>query len=270
MDDKTARELARLTRDFYEQIATSFSDTRSAPWSGWRGVLSATGITPGRYSELRVLDLACGNLRFERFLADELACDPAPCRIEAFAIDGCDELVGYGSSICGDDAPRGLSVHYARLDVAEALFSPSGLSGSLGVRVCDLAVCFGFMHHVALQQHRSLMLEALVDSVKPGGFVAVSFWQLSHSEKLLAKARATTEAALPMLGSVDASMLGPGDYLLGWQDRTDVLRFCHDFSEAEVSELAASVASKAIEVTRFSADGATGDLNRYLVLQRRR
>ena len=270
MDDKTALELARLTREFYALVAPSFSETRSSPWSGWQGVLSATGIAPGGQSDLRVLDLACGNLRFERFLADELACDSAPCCIEVLAFDNCDELVDDDVLSSSDGQPRGLNVRYVHLDIAEALFSPGSLSDTLGMCDCDLAVCFGFMHHVALQSHRRSVLEALLDSVRPGGFVAVSFWQLSHSEKLLAKARATTEAALPGLATVDADLLGPGDYLLGWQGRTDVLRFCHDFSEAEISELAASVTHKAIEVTRFSADGATGNLNRYLILQRRR
>ncbi|MFR4803776.1 MAG: hypothetical protein ACLT98_10945 [Eggerthellaceae bacterium] len=35
---------------------------------------------------LSVFDLACGNLRFERYLAE------APADVRAYAVDGCDEL----------------------------------------------------------------------------------------------------------------------------------------------------------------------------------
>jgi hypothetical protein len=60
-----------------------------------------------------------------------------------------------------------------------------------------------------------------------------------------------------------------GDYLLGWQGRRDVQRYCHSFCEEEVDSLAGTVAEQAREVDRFSADGKSGDLNRYVVLQRR-
>jgi SAM-dependent methyltransferase len=131
----------------------------------------------------------------------------------------------------------------------------------------DLAVCFGFMHHLPLPERRAELLRVLVHACAPGGVVAVSFWQLSHSPKLLAKAQRTTAAAR---ATRRLPGLGPRDYLLGCQDRSDVLRFVHDFSESEIDELAAVVSDHAVELARFSADGASGDLNRYLVLRRSR
>lgn len=253
MDDKTAQILSRLTGEFYQKTAESFSATRSAPWQGWRSVVERVEL-PSADAPFRVLDLACGNLRFERFLSESLSVSA----IDAWTFDACDELVFSGC------AP-GVTVHHQNLDVTAELFAGSDLSATLGQCRCDLAVCFGFMHHVALPRHREQIMKALVDAARPGGMVALSFWQLSQSERLLAKAQETTERATQELGLTG---LGPGDYLLGWQDRTDVLRYCHDFSEDELDELSATVSSKAQEIARFSADGKEGNLNRYLLLKR--
>ena len=67
---------------------------------------------------------------------------------------------------------------------------------------------------------------------------------------------------LPGVGAFDQ-----GDRLLGWQDRQDSFRYCHHFSGAEIDALAASVAGRAHPIARFRADGRSGDLNDYLVLQ---
>ena len=260
MDLATARELSRLTGDFYARTSASFAQTRTTPWSGWQRVideLGTCGTADGPAASLRVVDLACGNLRFERLLAGAASEGRVPSPIEVHALDSCDAML--------DEPPiTGVAVTYTHLDIAEVLFAGDALQDTLGTHVADLAVCFGFMHHLCLPTHRQRVLEALVESVVPGGMIAVSFWQLSKSERLLGKARAVTELAVTQYGLYG---LEEGDYLLGWQDRTDVLRYCHDFSEQEIDDLAQAVAS-AEEVARFSADGATGNLNRYLIMRR--
>lgn len=263
MHQRTARRLARLTSDFYAQVASSFSATRERAWPGWERLLAEVDLPwldEGR--SLQVLDLACGNLRFERFLAERLlgaGGSRAACELRIHAIDGCDELAGARPL-----ASAGVTVSYTHLDVAELLLSGGDLARQLGPRVCDLSVCLAFLHHLALPEQRERVLDALVGVTRPGGFVAISFWQLSQSDRLLARARATTEEARTRLGLDD---LGEGDYVLGWQGRTDVLRFCHDFSEEEIDALSASVRPRAREQARFSADGTGGNLNRYLVLR---
>ena len=258
MDTATAYRLSKLTSEFYAQVAESFSATRQAPWSGWRRVYEECLL--GRDSELRVCDVACGNLRFERFVAERRAAAGAAGGLRVFAFDNCDALEA-GSFI------NNASILYTHTDVVGLLHEGSELGDVLGESVCDVAVCFGFMHHLPLSLWRARVLEALVGCVEPGGFVAVSFWQLSRSPKLLEKARAFTEDKVPELG---IRGLGQGDWLLGWQDRTDVVRYCHDFSEEEIDELTAHVGGVAQEVARFSADGATDNLNRYVILQKNR
>ena len=258
METSVARELARLTRAFYDEVSDSFSATRATPWPGWQRVLQEAGVVGARAPRLRVLDLACGNLRFARYLGAACAAGDGR-KVDLRAVDACDGLAA------NDDTP-GVAVTYQHLDIVEALLAGDDLARCIEAEGCDLAVCFGFMHHLALPAHRRHVLEALASCCRPGGYVAVSFWQLSRSARLLAKARETTEVALPALG---LGALDAGDYLLGWQGRTDVVRYCHDFSEEEIDGLAAAVRPQAREVARFSADGAEGNLNRYLLLQAR-
>jgi SAM-dependent methyltransferase len=278
MDLQTARRLSDLTTTFYAHVGASFSATRQAPWPGWqriaelawgrddadgRGAADGRGDaaekdhmagrhdagekddTAGRHDAgERVLDLACGNLRFARFARSR--CPDA----RVWAVDNCDDLA---SAYAGTDAQERY-VQFQHLDIARTLLDGQDLSAALEAPACDLCVCFGFMHHVPLPQHRADVLHALVDHAAPGGIVAVSFWQFERDARIMAKAQPLADK---------------GDYLLGWQGRRDVQRYCHSFCEEEVDSLASAVAKQAREVDRFSADGKSGDLNRYVVLQRR-
>lgn len=244
MDLTYARRMGDLTTTFYQRVGSSFSATRQSPWAGWWELLDL--VRPYLCESPMVLDLACGNLRFERFLADE------GIAARSWVLDNSDELMALGE-------PDGLAVKVRHLDVLEALCDERDLArelDALGVPACDLAVCFGFMHHVPLAEQRVEVLRTLVDAVRPGGLVAVSLWQFARDQRLMAKAH-------PVEGGA------PGDYLLGWQNQADVWRFCHSFGEDEVDALADACAPHVAEVARFSADGRRGDLNRYIVLRRR-
>ena len=301
MDSETAQKLNALTSSFYRQVSASFSETRQQAWDGWSRVLETCRdvCRPG----MRVLDLGCGNLRFERFLIEQ-GYTPA----DVWAIDNCDELVSLAPDSCGR-----ANVHFQHLDITRAALEdgscdgfsgacdgfPSAHSGFLGAHdarsdhpgahnssqsafrnaqtentlarainadPCDLSVSFGLMHHLPTEQARMRALEALVRHTRAQGYVAVSFWQFAHSEKLRAKARKATECGLGEIG-ISASQLGEGDYLMGWQKTQGTYRFCHHCSEADVDRTVAFVSPLASEIARFSADGKQGNLNRYVVLK---
>ncbi|MDY2776856.1 MAG: class I SAM-dependent methyltransferase [Collinsella sp.] len=255
MDERCARGLIELNNRFYAANAASFSATRSAPWEGWRrveGELGRTGaLETGR---LKVLDLACGNLRFERFLAGLLP----EGGLSATAIDSCPAL-GHAEE----------GVDFVELDILDALMGSGDAPRTPLAAACDLAVCFGFMHHVPGFALRARVVGELVRATRPGGLVAISFWQFMDDPRLARKAReadagAGGDALWPGFSPSD---LEPGDHFLGWQGDHGPLRYCHHFTEPEIDALARGAAG-AREVTRFSADGSSHSLNRYLVLQR--
>lgn len=273
-------KLARMNNRFYEVHAASFSATRKSPWHGWRTavelleaegafdagrVLDAGGCAAGGAgaAATRVLDVACGNLRFEEFLTSELP----ECSFEFVGMDSCPALLDGRASVA-----------FVECDVAgalaagEALFDCGSTAGAQAACVdgtFDLAVSFGFIHHLPTFEMREALLDALLDSVRRGGFVVVSFWEFMNNEQLAKKARATHAAALKelALSPTEIAQLDENDYFLGWKESREAYRYCHSFTASEIDALLAAVGGHARPVSRFHADGRSGNLNEYVVLK---
>ena len=283
MDTQLARNLIALDNAFYRANAESFSATRSTPWAGWSEMLhdvrGAFGASP---SELSVLDLACGNMRLAAFLAESLP----KTRILYRGVDASSDLPALARAaalrVTAESrlAPVGPKVTFLHTDVLSELIdgkepgldtpSEAGAEAIDGNIRPDLACCFGFMHHVPGLGLRARVLEALAGSVREDGLVVVSFWQFMDDERLAAKARIAMESALadPPFEGFDPALLEPGDHFLGWQDGS-TLRYCHHASEDEIDGLVAALSEHGVrELRRFSADGKSGKLNRYVVLMR--
>lgn len=276
VDTKFAQMLCQLNNDFYRDQAVSFSDTRHAKWPGWERCLKAVSSVFLDQSNSVVLDVACGNLRFEKFLASQLL----ERHIQVWALDSCDELLPQtcaGTLVekvnaDGTDTPDATDVHlqinYLHCDVMEAIGSSKAFT--YGIPQADISVSFGFMHHVPLPEWRVQLLNSLIEATKPGGFVCVSFWEFLADEGLAAKAYKTHERALAELGPVwgfSSADFNDGDFLLGWRNTPGAYRYCHSFSTSEVDALIATVSQRAECVARFRADGRTETLNEYIVLQ---
>ncbi|MGN0302458.1 MAG: hypothetical protein ACI4BI_06260, partial [Anaerotardibacter sp.] len=67
MNPKLIHTLAQMNSDFYRAVSDSFSATRQSPWNGWK-VLGELFEEHCDEQALAILDIACGNLRFEEFL----------------------------------------------------------------------------------------------------------------------------------------------------------------------------------------------------------
>lgn len=381
MDVAFAEKLSELNNDFYRNQAVSFSDTRHAKWPGWERCLDEVRAVSQDKQALRVLDIACGNLRFEEYLAKY--CEELPVNWQVFvnALDACDDLVpetcagkqvirstqknsGETSGINKakkESETSGINKAKKEGKAEDALLS-SDLSRSVKCVTCDMAVAFthcdimqalasntlkdalkaenfseeraqvtvafGFMHHVPLLEWRLQLLNDVISVTAPDGFVCVSFWRFMDDEAMAAKARKTHSQAIDYLvkngcfddcfeetrtenpwtsvqleagasqgTSNDESrnattfklckfdnevrdvaafesrksdifqQFNEGDYLLGWRNLPGVYRYCHSFSDEEIDSLVTLVADKAKCVARFRADGRTGSLNEYLVLQ---
>lgn len=254
MDDQLIRRLIEIDNTFYATHAASFSSTRQAPWPGWNRVLACAAAAHPNSSPLTVIDLAAGNLRFERLLASTLAGRPSTVH----ALDDCPALV--------TDVPADLDLHVHQVDALAALLDGRDPLG--GIPAADLVVCFGFMHHVPSWRLRVRLADALAAHTAPGGTLALSFWRFLDLPALAARADAMRSEAARR--GIDLAALEEGDAFLGWQDDASALRYCHHTSEAELDRIAEHLAQAGLrEQERFSADGRTGALNRYLVCTRR-
>lgn len=308
MNRETVRALCQLNTEFYERNAASFSQTRTAPWEGWRRCMAACGFDDSDGAALgqsmdtqiadSVLDIACGNLRFEMFLAN------AYPHIDwsFFAVDNCEPLVASGQE---DIAKK---VHFTCEDIVSNLLEglpaaePANIPALAAATPFDLVVSFGFLHHIpSFDLRRQFLLEAL-SQVKPGGYLVVSFWQFLNDPAKRAKIEQTHVEALAFfagcaetrtndrealdrgVGSSSsdnpnpsclkppaffAGSLEPNDYFLGWKNEPGNYRYCHHFSNEEIDRIIAALAPHATVVESFSADGKPGNLNRYVVFKRK-
>ena len=261
MEDQLFHRLCALNTRFYQRTAASFSSTRKSAWVGWEHLADLIakrleGAWSDRIRDARTLgivDLACGNLRFETFLEERFPRIP----LSFTAVDNC------GTFPC---TPVAGPCEFLQADLTAWL--QSGSAAGLPRRpAADIAVCFGFMHHIPSTEARCTLLQRLAEMLAPGGIGAVSLWDFAQDPRMKAKAEASTARAKEALGLPD---LEEGDYILGWQDDEDAFRYCHSFSEGEMNAIAGSLPAHTRLIERFQADGRTGTLNTYLVFERER
>ena len=246
----------------------------------------------------RILDVACGNVRFKSFLESALP----NATWDYCAVDACERLVGAPAGVAftlcdivsalieghalpfASSGSEGADVVPVSGEPTGAAFVPAGFAGdacedapredsarksagSEGANA-DLTVCFGFFHHVPGCAARERLLRALCAATVPGGLVAVSLWRFMDEPGLAKKAHESHEAALRHFAEQGLCLnLDANDYLLGWQQAQGVFRYCHHFADEEVKALAAAVRDVAQLTDCFRADGRTGNLNEYLVFR---
>ena len=249
MNREIINTLNLLNAAFYRENSESFNRTRQSAWQGWDRVIEQLK-NDGDVSDMRLLDVACGNMRFEKYLIDSRP----EMKLHAVCVDSCDEL-----------AVPVEGCEYRNCDIVAEIASETPLSDCWGCSY-DVTVSFGFFHHIPSARLRSRLLEELVTAVKPDGLIAISLWRFADDEKAHAKAERTTAEARAALSL--AVELEEGDYLLGWNDVPGTYRYCHSFGDSEIESLIAGVASNAHLVSRFRADGRANDSNEYLVFRR--
>ena len=286
MNAETIQALCAINKQFYEGQHASFAATRQNGWPGWEKVADCFELdfarnTPGPY---RVLDIGCGNLRFEKFLQNKFPHQS----FEFFATDFCDELFEDAElpgviKLAGEEdsdvscahratnCPAASDVQYVSSDVVQLLQQGTSLR-SLGFPLTEAAVAFGFLHHVPSAQLRLMFLQELMECVKPGGLVVVSLWQFAEDERMLKKALASHAQAQASLSKsntpgLDFSQLETGDFFLGWKETHNAWRYCHSFSEGEIAQLVKQLKPQAEVLTSFKADGKSEQLNSYLIFR---
>ncbi|MEF2656302.1 MAG: class I SAM-dependent methyltransferase [Eggerthellaceae bacterium] len=306
MNESFARALCQLNNRFYQEQAASFSNTRQAAWPGWERCLEHiadhlalnTSAEHGTKRPFSILDVACGNLRFEEFLTRSLpqgsfavtaldACDdllpeePLPnvryrhCDIIDALLDGTLSSALRQEPHLNGPAPAALASTSSVSTIASpaptssALASPEPTPAALAPEhhLYDCVVSFGFMHHVPGTQWRERFLDTLIDATEPGGLICLSLWRFMDNEALAEKARRTHNNGTREL-SLDATQFEPGDYLVGWKNKLGAYRYCHSFIDSEIDALLASTSRKAECLARFRADGRSDNLNEYLILRK--
>jgi SAM-dependent methyltransferase len=244
MQAAVAQRLIALNKEFYQTHAANFSATRSRLQPGALRALAA--VPPGA----RVLDLGCGN----GGVAAELA--QRGWLGQYVGVDFSAELLEEANKKLRRFEVEGPRFKFSQLDLSSPDWAQESAISNLQF---DFIFALAVMHHVPGPELRLEFLRQVRGLLAAGGRFVHSNWQFMRSLKLAARVQPWAAASL------DAADVDPGDYLLDWrgggQRQQPALRYVHQFSEAELGELAA--ASRFSVQESFASDGYSSNLALY-------
>jgi tRNA (uracil-5-)-methyltransferase TRM9 len=246
MELSTARQLAALNQRFYDEHAENFADSRPRLAAGVQQVLAH--VPAGA----RVLEVGCGDGKVGRALAR--------AGVGAYlGLDASEAMLERARAYTTKDEPPTFSGGPSSVFLLSDLTSPSW-SGILAGEPFDWILSFAVFHHLPGYHLRAAVLRTLAEHLAPGGRIALSNWQFTRSARARARIVPWAQAGL-----TDADV-EPGDYLLSWERKgKHGLRYLHLLDQPEAERLAAEARLRVVET--FSADGVTGDLSEYCVLE---
>jgi tRNA (uracil-5-)-methyltransferase TRM9 len=255
---ETVDALDALNRAFYATHAEDFLATRAGPWPGWNGLLPHLRELARPDAPIRILDVGCGNARFGGWLGLHLE---RPHRYT-----GLDRSLPLLARARTDDSrqppPRLLC------DIVRS-------AGALPCRAASFDAVLGlaFLHHVPSFDLRRALICDLLRVLRPGGVLAISFWQFAEEERFrrrIVDLRHLDRAKAP---AIDAHKLEDGDHLLAWGELSassprspSSVRYCHHTSPEEADRLLAGQPATLVE--SYRADGRSGQLDLYRVWRR--
>ena len=237
MNSRTAARLLEINRDFYARFGDSFSATRHRIQPGVRRVLEMLE------RDESILDLGCGNGEFARELAK---------RHHLGLYLGVD----FSLPLLRDagSQPEGFSAKFLEADLTQLAAASDRLSVVNGWSVIT---AFAVLHHIPSDEIRLGLLRTVRQLLSDGGKFIFSNWQFLNSDKLKARIQPWDAAA------VSESDVDAGDYLLDWRSGGEGLRYVHQYSEAELSELAGKAGFMIMD--SFYSDGEGGNLGLYQI-----
>jgi tRNA (uracil-5-)-methyltransferase TRM9 len=225
--------------DLYSSYANEFSSTRQSPWDGWKQLTKYF-----KDKNNTVLDLACGNGRFLKFLSTSktdlsryLGVDNSSPLMEVAG-----ELI---ETLKNDNKQSSLELMH--LDLEES---------SWGTKIKDkynLVVAFGITHHLQSRESRRKFFETISYLVEKDGIFIVTFWEFLKMERYIKK--------LSKLEIIDST----NDFEMTF-GKNGAKRFCHFYTDIEVLDLVSNLPFKIVD--EFYSDGVEKNQNKYFVFKK--
>jgi SAM-dependent methyltransferase len=205
MNKQEINQILKLNKQFYQLIAKDFSKTRQKPWEGWGRVaelieehVMKQGQNPD--AMVKILDLGSGNGRFFKFLCEKMN------NFEYTGVDINNDLLEEAkrSRAVSETQPVNVMKNFKEEDIFKNLDKIQGKY--------NMVTAFGVTHHIPNENFRKKWFSQipllLKEDSKEPSLIALSFWDFEKE---------------------------PGDYLLGWDGKKEVTRYCHKYSEEELN-----------------------------------
>jgi len=228
--------LRNLNREFYDDFAEHFADSRGRTEPGLERILHR--IAPGDH----VLVLGCAHGRVAALL-------PQDCNY--VGLDFSAEIL----SLADPEVADSVETRFAVADFMD----PSWVDR---VRApFDWIIARAVFHHLPGYLTRLRVLRQATSLLAREGRIVLANWQFLSAKRLHRRIQEWSEIGL------SEDDVEPGDYLLDWRRGGRGFRYVHLVDEAETQQLAED-ANLAIE-EMYRADGRENNLTLYAVLKKR-
>jgi len=184
-------------------------------------------IIKRRFDRFSILDVGCGNGRFYGFLKN---------KFDSFDYTGMDN-----------------NKHL--LDIFKRFYPKASVIrknifdnvSSLNKRF-DVIVAFGVTHHVPGKSFRIEWFNNICSLLNSGGLAIFTFWDFLYKKP------------------TPAPKLEKNDFYLGWDNKKDVMRYCHFYSKEELISIRNILSKKDIKlISTYKHDG---NKNVYLIFEK--
>jgi len=247
METSIIQKLAALNAAFYEAHGENFAETRPRLPSGVQRILEK--IPSGS----RVLELGCGDGKVGRRLA---------ARGCAYVgIDASEAMIKRAETFTENWTLRGGEFSTPPILFLQADVLTPNWQNCVEDQTFTYILGFAVWHHLPGAETRARVVRECAARLAEGGRLVFSNWQFTRSERLRARARPWAELGLR------EEQVEPNDFLLSWERKgRRGLRYVHLLDEAEARQLAGQAGLRVLDI--FSADGVSGDLAEYVILER--
>lgn len=229
MESSKNKKILAQTKGIYNAIAPGFSGTRGRQWQGFGDF--------GKYVKAggKVLDLGCGNGRMAETFRDS--------QVKYLGIDNSEELIKIAKKRFKDR-------QWAKFKVGDALDLDEPPASF------DLALLIAVLHHLPTEKLRLRVLRNISRSLKPGGRLVVSNWNLWQVFGAKKKFR-YYRYLLDYREKTKRGFWRLSDAFVPWKPlMDDNLRYVHSFRRGELKRLLRRAGFKIEKISFEKKDGA--------------
>ena len=231
MDKKTAGKLNQINQDFYLKVQEYFNRTRQYYWRGFEKLLPYLANLQG--DSLKVLDVACGNGRFGKFLAEKER------KIKYTGIDNNQYLLDQAQK----DLPK------AKL-IKQDIFDKWQVKDKY-----EVIVLLGILHHIPGFENRVKILLRAKKKLK----------KFDKSRKYTRRVINWGEFNQNSKIKINLDELEKGDKIIDWKRGATAYRYVHVTSKIELAKMIDRL--QMTKTKEFLADGEENKGNKYVILK---
>jgi SAM-dependent methyltransferase len=275
MKPETIQKINQVNWSFYEKIAKYWNNNSDYVWSGWQNLGLENRFRD--FSDIKVLDLGCGNGRFGIYLKKILEQNwnqKKLINLEYLGLDFSDFYFQNNKNLEQKlnknlDNPlesktfQTCSFKFKKVDLLDK-------NWNLNLKKkFDLISLFGVLHHIFDEQNRLETIKKASQLLNKEGILVVTFWQfwkLERLKKRILDLELLQNQELLKTFGIRLQDLEKNDFLLDWTKIETSYRFAHKFDELEITQIIQKSGLK--KILDFEADDKTQNRNRYLVFQK--